>query len=55
MSGGSYGRAQAGLRYGKQVGQYAFYGALEYFHDDFYRYFSNTNAAPVLRRSRLPQ
>ena len=43
VSGGSYGRAQAGGDYGSQVGQYAFYGALEYFHDDFYRYFSNSN------------
>jgi iron complex outermembrane receptor protein len=29
MSGGSYGRLQGGLDYGKQVGDYAFYGALE--------------------------
>jgi iron complex outermembrane receptor protein len=44
VSGGSYGRVQAGLEYGKQVGPYSFYGALEYIHDDFYRYFGDTNA-----------
>ena len=43
VSGGSYGRVQAGADYGQQIGAYAVYGALEYFHDDFYRYFSNTN------------
>jgi len=43
LQGGSYGRFQAALEYGKQVGQFAFYGALEYVHDDGYRRFSESN------------
>ncbi len=38
ISGGSYGRLQAGFDYGRQFGQFALYGALEYFRDDSYRY-----------------
>ena len=44
MSGGSYGRVQAGFDYGRQFGPFAFYGALEYFHDNFYRYHGDSNA-----------
>ncbi|MBB4198395.1 hypothetical protein CCR94_22425 [Rhodoblastus sphagnicola] len=44
ISGGSYGRVQAGFDYGQQFGQFALYGALEYFHDDFYRAHGDTNA-----------
>lgn len=44
ISGGSYGRVQAGFDYGRQFGQFALYGALEYFHDDSYRYFNGSSA-----------
>jgi outer membrane receptor protein involved in Fe transport len=44
LSAGSYGRVQAGVDYGRQIGQYAFYGALEYFHDHSYRDFGESNA-----------
>lgn len=37
VSGGSYGRIQAGLEYGKQVGNFAFYGAVEAAHDNGFR------------------
>ncbi|MGD0641100.1 MAG: TonB-dependent receptor [Roseiarcus sp.] len=40
VSGGSYGRAQTALEWGKQVGQYAVYGALEGVQDNGYRDFS---------------
>jgi len=42
VQGGSYGRIQAGLEYGQQIGQFAFYGALEYVHDNGYRNFSES-------------
>jgi len=41
--GGSYGRIQGGLDYGKQIGDYAFYGALEGVHDGGYRKFGDSN------------
>jgi len=44
ISGGSYGRFQAGFDYGRRFGQFALYGALEYVHDNFYRDHGNTNA-----------
>ena len=37
LMGGSYGRAQASLQYGKQVGPWATYIAVEGAHDDGYR------------------
>ncbi len=42
LMGGSYGRVQAGLEYGKQVGNWAFYAALEAAHDDGYRDFGSS-------------
>jgi len=38
--GGSYGRLQGSAQWGKQVGQFAMYGALEGLHDDGFRNFS---------------
>ena len=46
ISGGSFGRIQAGLEYGKQVDHFAFYAALEAVHEDGYRNLS----ASTLRR-----
>ncbi|MGO9391634.1 TonB-dependent receptor [Rhodoblastus sp.] len=46
FSGGSYGRVQGGVDYGKQVGDFAFYGALEGVHDEGYREFG----ASTIRR-----
>ncbi|WP_296714755.1 TonB-dependent receptor [Rhodoblastus sp.] len=46
VSGGSYGRIQGALDYGKQVGDFAFYGALEGVHDNGYRDFG----ASTIRR-----
>ena len=37
VMGGSYGRLQSSLQWGKQVGDYAIYGALEAVHDNGYR------------------
>jgi outer membrane receptor protein involved in Fe transport len=37
VMGGSYGRIQSSLQWGKQVGDYAVYGALEAVHDNGYR------------------
>jgi outer membrane receptor protein involved in Fe transport len=37
VMGGSYGRLQSSLQWGKQVGAYAIYGALEGVHDNGYR------------------
>ena len=37
VMGGSYGRLQSSLQWGKQVDQYAVYGALEAVHDNGYR------------------
>ena len=42
VSGGSYGRIQAGLEYGKQVDNFAFYGAIEAVHDNGYRSLSQS-------------
>jgi iron complex outermembrane receptor protein len=38
--GGSYNRLQSSAQWGKQVGQFAIYGALEGVHDDGFRNFS---------------
>jgi outer membrane receptor protein involved in Fe transport len=38
--GGSYGRVQSSLQWGKQIDNYAVYGALEGLHDDGFRNFS---------------
>jgi iron complex outermembrane receptor protein len=40
MMGGSYNRLQGSAQWGKQVDQYAIYGALEGLHDDGFRNFS---------------
>ena len=42
VSGGSYGRIQAALEYGKQVDNFAFYAALEAAHDNGYRALSQS-------------
>lgn len=46
VSGGSYGRIQAGFDYGKQVGDFAFYGVLEGVHDNGFRQYG----ASTIRR-----
>ncbi len=43
VMGGSYGRAQASLQWGKQINDWAIYGAFEAIHDDGYRLFSEAN------------
>jgi outer membrane receptor protein involved in Fe transport len=43
VMGGSYGRAQSSLQWGKQVNEWAVYGAFEAIHDDGYRLFSESN------------
>jgi outer membrane receptor protein involved in Fe transport len=45
VMGGSYGRLQSSLQWGKQVGDYAVYGALEAVRDNGYR-----NSSPSLIR-----
>ena len=46
LSGGSYGRLQGAVDYGKQVGDFAFYGALEGVADSGYR----VDGSSALRR-----
>ncbi len=41
--GGSFGRVQSSLQWGKQIGDWALYGALEGLHDDGFRNFSPSN------------
>jgi outer membrane receptor protein involved in Fe transport len=41
--GGSFGRIQSSLQWGKQIGDWAIYGALEGLHDDGYRNFSQSD------------
>jgi outer membrane receptor protein involved in Fe transport len=41
--GGSFGRVQSSLQWGKQVDNFAVYGALEGLHDDGFRNFSASN------------
>jgi outer membrane receptor protein involved in Fe transport len=41
--GGSYGRIQSSFQWGKQVDDFAVYGALEGLHDDGFRNFSASN------------
>jgi outer membrane receptor protein involved in Fe transport len=41
--GGSFGRIQSSAQWGKQVGNFAVYGALEGLHDDGFRNFSMSN------------
>ncbi len=43
LEGGSYGRLQAALQYGKQVGDFAFYGALEGIQDSGFRNFGGSD------------
>ena len=43
VMGGSYGRAQTSLQWGKQINEWAIYGAFEAIHDDGYRTFSESN------------
>ncbi|MGO9390719.1 TonB-dependent receptor [Rhodoblastus sp.] len=42
VSGGSFGRIQAGLEYGEQSGNFALYGALEAAHDNGFRDFGSS-------------
>ena len=41
--GGSYGRIQSSLQWGKQIDNFAVYGALEGVHDDGFRNFQTSN------------
>jgi len=41
--GGSYGRAQASLQWGKVVGPWSAYIAIEGAHDDGYRHFGSSD------------
>src|SRR5579864_7088604 len=41
--GGSFGRIQSSLQWGKQIGDWAVYGALEGLHDNGFRNFSASN------------
>ena len=41
--GGSFGRIQSSLQWGKQINDWAVYAALEGVHDDGYRYFGQSN------------
>jgi outer membrane receptor protein involved in Fe transport len=41
--GGSFGRVQSSLQWGKQIDNFAVYGALEGLHDDGFRNFSASN------------
>ena len=43
VMGGSYGRIQTSLQWGKQINEWAIYGAFEAIHDDGYRLFSESN------------
>ena len=43
VMGGSYGRIQSSLQWGKQINDWAIYGAFEAIHDDGYRLFSESN------------
>ena len=43
VMGGSFGRIQSSLQWGKQDGNWAVYGALEGVHDDGYRNFSSSD------------
>ena len=43
LMGGSYGRAQASLQYGKQVGPWAAYIAIDGVHDNGYRQFGGSD------------
>jgi outer membrane receptor protein involved in Fe transport len=43
VMGGSFGRIQSSLQWGKQIDNFAVYGALEGLHDDGFRNFSPSN------------
>jgi iron complex outermembrane receptor protein len=43
IMGGSFGRIQSSLQWGKQIDKWAIYGALEALHDDGFRNFSASN------------
>jgi outer membrane receptor protein involved in Fe transport len=43
VMGGSFGRVQSSLQWGKQIDNFAVYGALEGVHDDGFRNFSASN------------
>ena len=43
LMGGSFGRIQGSAQWGKQVDNYAVYGALEGIHDDGFRNFSQSD------------
>ena len=50
---GSYGRVQSSGQWGKQIDNFAIYGALEGLHDNGFRGFSDIERSPVLWRCRL--
>ncbi|WP_298253560.1 TonB-dependent receptor [Bradyrhizobium sp.] len=43
LMGGSFGRLQSSMQWGKQVGDWSVYTALEGVHDDGYRYFGSSD------------
>ena len=43
LMGGSFGRLQSSLQWGKQIGDWSVYTALEGVHDDGYRYFGQSD------------
>jgi iron complex outermembrane receptor protein len=43
LMGGSFGRLQSSLQWGKQIDNWAVYAALEGVHDDGYRYFGSSD------------
>ena len=53
LMGGCFGRAQSSLQWGKQVGNWAAYIAIDGAHDNGYRNFRRLGHPPHLRRHRL--
>ena len=52
VMGGSFGRLQGSAQWGKQVDNFAVYGALEGLHDDGFPQFFSVQCSPLLRRRR---
>ena len=50
--GGSFGRIQSSVQWGKQIDNFAVYGALEGAHDDGFRNFSDVERSALLWRRR---
>ena len=55
IMGGSFGRIQGSAQWGKQIDNYAVYGALEGVHDNGFRNFSASDDPPFLWRCRLSE